>query len=102
MKITKQNLMKGRFASVARVVACASFLVLTIIGVSSLVKAMSLEAIANENGIPSIWQAASLGNPETITIPITYWDQREDDCNDPDRQFRWSLCRCMLKGSFAT
>lgn len=98
MKITKQNLMKGRFASVARVVACASFLVLTIIGVSSLVKAMSLEAIANENGIPSIWQAASLGNPETITIPITYWDQREDDCNDPDRQFEWSLCRLYAKG----
>ncbi len=98
MKKTQQKLMKHRISCVARVIACASFLVLTIIGVSSLVRAMSLENIANENGIPSIWQAASLGNPETITIPITYWDQRMDDCSDENRQFEWTACRLYAKG----
>lgn len=97
-KKTRQKIIKHHICSVARVIACVSFLVLTIIGVSSLVRAMSLEAIANENGIPSSWQTASLGNPDTITIPITYWDQRQDDCNDPDRQFEWSQCRLYAKG----
>lgn len=80
-----------------------------------MVRAMSLENIANENGIPSSWNAASTSLPDTITVPITYWDQREDECwrdgvdrgwnqtsvmNDtdlintltPDRQFEWTRC----------
>lgn len=94
----KQKLMKHRVCAMARIIACASFLILTIIGVSSIVRAMSLENIANENGVPSAWNTASLGNPDTITIPISYWDQREDDCSDPNRQFEWSLCRLYAKG----
>lgn len=94
----KQKLMKHRLCSIARFTACASFLILTIVAVSSLVRAMSLEAVQNENGIPASWKAASLGNPDTITVPITYWDQREDDCNDPNRQFEWSNCRLYAKG----
>lgn len=95
----KQKLLKHQLYSVARVVACASFLILTIIEVSSLVKAMSLEAIAHENGIPATWQAASLGNPDTITIDATYWDQRQDDCNDPNRQFEWVICGYWTAGA---
>lgn len=97
-KKAKQKIMKHYICSVARIIACASFLILTIIGVSSVVRAMSLETIANENGIPSSWQIASLGNPDTIEIPITYWDQRQDNCNDPNRQFEWSECRLYAKG----
>lgn len=91
--------MKRQICSIARVTACASFLVLTIIGISSLVRAMSLETIANENGIPVSWEIASLGNPETITIPGTYWDQRQDDCDDPNRQFEWVMCGYWTKGA---
>ena len=94
----KQKLMKHRLCATARIIACVSFLVLTVIGVSSLVRAMSLESVENQNGIPSSWQIASLGNPETITMPITYWDQRMDDCKDPNRQFEWSECRLYAKG----
>lgn len=91
--------MKHRICSVARVIACVSFLILTIIGVSSVVRAMSLETIANENGIPSSWQVASLGNPETITVPISYWDQRQEDCYDDNRQFEWSQCQLYTTGA---
>ncbi len=94
----KQKLLKHRICAVARIIACASFLMLTIIGVSSLVRAMSLESIENQNGIPSAWKIASLGNPDTITIPITYWDQRQESCNDPNRQFEWSQCELYAKG----
>lgn len=96
---TKQKLLKSRICSTSRIIACATFLVLTIIGVSSLVRAMSLENIANENGIPSSWEVASLGNPDTITIPGTYWDQRQDDCDDPNRQFEWVMCGYWTKGA---
>lgn len=98
-KKARQKLMKKRISSIARVIACASFLILTIIGVSSLVRAMSLETIANENGIPASWHTASLGNPESITIPASFWDQRQDDCDDPNRQFEWVICGYWTAGA---
>lgn len=91
-KKAKQKIVKHRICAVARVVACASFLGLVIIGISSVVRAMSLETIANENGIPSVWQAASLSEPDSITLPITYWDQKADACDDENRQFEWTEC----------
>lgn len=90
---------KARVAAVARVVACTSFLVLTIIGVSSLVRAMSLENIANENGIPATWEVGSVGNPDTIEVPMTYWDQKVDACDDPNRQFEWVECGYWTAGA---
>ena len=98
-KKARQKLMKHRACIAARAVACASFLILTIIAVSSLVRAMSLEAIANEHGVPASWETASLGNPDTITVPISYWDQRQDDCNDPNRQFEWVICNYWTAGA---
>ncbi len=95
----KQKLMKHRICSVARIIACASFLMLTIIGVSSLVRAMSLESIEHQNGIPSSWKIASLGNPDTITVPISYWDQRQDSCEDQNRQFEWTMCDYWTTGA---
>lgn len=99
MKKYRQKLMKHYICSVARVTACVSFLVLAIIGVSSLVRAMSLKDIAHEEGIPASWEVASLGNPETITVPITYWDQRQDDCGDKNRQFEWVMCHLYTNGA---
>ena len=94
----KQKLIKHRVCVAARIISCVSFLVLAIIGVSSIARAMTLESVEHQNGIPTIWQVASLGNPETITVPITYWDQRQDNCQDPNRQFEWSECRLYAKG----
>ncbi len=98
MKKAKQNIMKYHMCNVARMIACVSFLILTILGVSSLVKAMSLEKIENEQGVPAAWKTASLGNPDTITVPITYWDQRQDQCESPSQQFEWVICGYWTKG----
>lgn len=92
MKKIEQQLKKRRLCIGARATACASFLVLAVIAASSLVRAMSLETIENDNGVPLIWEAASLSEPESITLPITYWDQRADPCDDENRQFEWTLC----------
>lgn len=99
MKKAQEKLMKKRLCIISRTIACASFLILTIIGVSSLVRAMSLETIANENGVPASWQAASLGTPDTITVPATFWDQRQDDCVAENRQFEWVICGYWTKGA---
>lgn len=92
MKNKQKKIFKQRICIISRAVACVSFLLLTILGVSSLVGAMSLETIDNEDGVPSSWQAASLIDPDTITLPITYWDQKADSCDNPNRQFEWTLC----------
>lgn len=92
MKNQSKKLFKQRMCMTARTVACISFLLLTILGLSSLVGAMSLETIDNEDGVPSSWKAASLIDPDTITLPITYWDQKADSCDNPNRQFEWTLC----------
>lgn len=89
---TTQKLLRHRLCIISRATACVSFFILAIIGVSSLVLAMSLETIDNENGVPASWQAASLGDPDSITLPITYWDQKTDPCDDPNRQFEWAEC----------
>lgn len=98
-KTIKNKMLKHRVCQSSRIVACISFLVLAIIGISSLVRAMSLEAVAQQNGVPTSWDAASVSNPESITVPITFWDQRQDDCDDPNRQFEWVECGYWSAGA---
>lgn len=98
MKKTKQFLFKYRIASIARIATCVLFAALAVIGISSLVRAMSLEDIANDHGVPAVWDIASLGNPDEITVPVTFWDQRQDSCDDPNRQFEWVICGYWTKG----
>ncbi len=88
----RQKIVKRRVYAVSRVVAGVTFLMLVVIGISSVVRAMSLESVEHEGGVPTIWQAASLGEPDSITLPIKYWDQKADDCNDENRQFEWTKC----------
>lgn len=95
----KQKLLKHHICSIARTITCVTFLMLAVIGISSLVRAMSLEDIANEKGVPAIWDVASLGSPETITVPVDYWDQRQDSCDDENRQFEWVICGYWTKGA---
>lgn len=74
----RQKMIKYHVGVSARMVACVSFLVLALIAVSSLVRAMSLSDIANADGTPSSWETSSGTRPSQITVPITYWDQRQD------------------------
>lgn len=86
-KKSRQKLIKYRVGISARMVACISFLVLTLIAVSSLVRAMSLSDIANANGTPSSWETSSGTRPSQITVPITYWDQRQDQACWIDNEY---------------
>lgn len=94
----KNKIIKHRICRVARMVACVSFLVLAVIGVSSLARAMSYTSVDNDSGVPTSWHAASLGNPDSITVPVELWDQRQDACDAENRQFEWVMCRYWTKG----
>lgn len=74
----KETLKYHKIAFAARAVACTAFAVLVFIAVSHLVHAMTLTAVANANGIPSDWGLTSAAHPDTITLPITYFDQKKD------------------------
>ena len=74
----KETLKYHKIATIARAIACVTFAILVFIGVSHLVHAMTLTAVANTNGIPSDWGLTSAAHPDTITLPITYFDQKKD------------------------
>ncbi len=101
LKKQKQYLLYHNVATISRIVLVASFLVLTFIAVNSIVRATSLEKVSNSNGIPSSWHIGSTSHPDTITMPITYWDQRMDECersNYGNRQFEFGYCSGDNKG----
>ena len=91
-KKTIKNLRLHRVACVAKIVLILSLLCLVAIGITSAARALTLVTIANENGIPGSWHVASVGNPDTITIDMTYFDQKMDSCRATIRQFEWCSC----------
>lgn len=97
----KAKIMKHRICSAARVIACASFIALAIIGVSSLVRAMTLQDLSNSNGVPSSWNILTNSTADTISVPVDYWDQHEDGCKDKNRQFEWVACGYYTNGALA-
>lgn len=92
---------RHRIAAIARVFLLASFTLLIFIGVNSIVRATTLEDVSHENGIPSSWGVNSASQPDTITVPITYWDQRMSDCSRPNygnRMFEFGYCSGDSRG----
>ena len=88
-----------KVACVARATLMLSFMVLVTIALTGAARALALEDIANQNGIPKTWQVSTVGNPDTITVPITYFDQRMDACNATERQFEWCGCSGQCVGT---
>ncbi len=101
-KLTKKALRDLRLhkvACIARAILILSFISLVIISITGAARALTLENIANESGVPKSWKVASVGNPDTITIPITYFDQKMDSCQAKVRQFEWCSCSGQCVGS---
>lgn len=76
--ILKSQQLKWRISDIFRVVFFASLATLIFITVNHLVHATSLVQVSNDNGIPSSWQVVSATHPDSMTIPITYFDQQSD------------------------
>lgn len=91
--------MKTIISRIAFCICCASFAMLLFIGVSSIAKALTVVAVENESGVPSSWSVTEYKKPSSITLPITYWDQKMDACSGSSvpRQFEWTACRQSVK-----
>ena len=92
----QHNLKMYRIANAARIVFCVSFALLVFLGVSHLVRAINLEQVANQNGVPTSWSTTSSIHPDEINVPITYFDQNYDckmfefgHCNLRDKSGGW-------------
>ncbi len=94
-----RDLKLQKVAKVSRVILIVSFISLVGIAITGAARALTLETIANKNGIPSNWQVASVGNPDTITLDMTYFDQKMDSCNAKVRQFEWCGCSGQCVGA---
>ena len=81
-----------KIAKTAKLILIASFVSLVLIGATGAARAFTLITIANTNDLPSSWQIGSVGNPDTITVNMTYFDQKMDSCSATVRQFEWCSC----------
>jgi fibro-slime domain-containing protein len=58
--------------------------------------------LEHDYGVPKSWaHLLSSSNPETITVPVTYHDQRSDDCSLPAWQRQFEYTRCRIYGVLA-
>lgn len=93
-KNIKNILLKHRIFILARAVSIVAFLVLAFIAVTYSARAVTLVEVNNKAGIPSNWGLVSATHPDTITLPITYFDQTYSCSNrgTGTRQFEFGNC----------
>ena len=114
-RLTKNALHSLRLhqiAIIARNVALISLAFLIGTAITTSVRSLTLTALANENGIPASWTVSTLGSPDEITVPITYFDQKMDASSDlnynrrtgvsvkNNHQFEWCGYNSSYCGSF--
>ena len=94
MKSTKTLLLKHKLYHFAKIVFVLSMAGIILSLATSISKALSLTEVNNNGGIPESWGLVSTNNPETITIPITYFDQMYSCSNrgTGTRQFEFGMC----------
>ena len=78
-----------KIAKTAKIILILSFVSLMLIGATGAARAFTLISLASENGLPKSWQVGSVGSPDTITVNMTYFDQKMDPCSATVRQFEW-------------
>ena len=76
-----------------------SFGLLMLFAITQTARMVTTVQLEHEYGVPQGWtQLLSGSNPDTITIPITYFDQRSDSCSLPLAQRQWEWTRCRIYG----
>lgn len=85
---------KHRIFKISRILTIISLLSLAFVAISFSAQAMTLVDIDNRSGIPSSWGIVSATHPDTITVPITYFDQTYSCANrgTGTRQFEFGYC----------
>lgn len=72
-----------------------SFGLLVLFAITQTARMLTTVNIEHDRGVPKAWASLlSSSNPETITVPVTYYDQKFDPCKDAasTRQFEYIAC----------
>ncbi|MCL2085850.1 fibro-slime domain-containing protein [Candidatus Saccharibacteria bacterium] len=84
------------FSKVGKVLTGVSLAVLVVSSLMEAALTITTIPLENKDGIPTGWAELASGSmPARLTMPITYWDQREDPYNGgrggdhEGRQFEW-------------
>jgi fibro-slime domain-containing protein len=91
----QEKVFRHKVQVVSRVVMLVSFGLLALFAITQTARMLATVQIEHEKGVPKAWSALlSSSNPETITVPVTYYDQKFDPCNEPaaERQFEYIGC----------
>ncbi|MBQ3310106.1 fibro-slime domain-containing protein [Candidatus Saccharibacteria bacterium] len=78
MKQLQKKILLHHVAQVSRVTLGLSLFCLVFIALSHFVKAITLTEVSNTDGIPASWSITN-SRPDTITVPVTYFDQVQDN-----------------------
>ena len=93
-KNTRNFIIKHRVFILARAVCIAAFLGLAFVAITFSARALTLVEVSSKAGVPSSWGLVSATHPDTITVPITYFDQMYSCSNrgSGTRQFEFAYC----------
>jgi len=93
-KNIKNIILKHRIFNLARIITVVAFLGLAFIAVTFSARALTLVDANSRGGVPSNWGLVSATHPDTITLPITYFDQTYscDNRGTGTRQFEFGNC----------
>ncbi|MCL2038364.1 fibro-slime domain-containing protein [Candidatus Saccharibacteria bacterium] len=95
----KEKEFRHKVQVVSRVVMLISFGLLVLFAITQTARMLTTVELEHEHGVPKGWaRLLSDSNPETITVPITYYDQRSDACNLPASQRQFEYTRCNITG----
>ncbi len=93
----KKQQLKWRISAISQIIFFVALLTLIFVGISHLVRAINLTPVTNQNGIPANWEVVTAVHPDTMTVPITFFDQNRDctmfefsHCNIRDKSGGWT------------
>ncbi|MCL2002086.1 fibro-slime domain-containing protein [Candidatus Saccharibacteria bacterium] len=98
----RQKELRHRLQVVSRVVMLIAFGLLVLFAITQTARMLSVVKIEHDHGVPRQWAyLLSDANPETITVPVAYYDQRSEPCGLPHAQRQFEYTRCQIYGSLA-
>jgi fibro-slime domain-containing protein len=97
----REKAVRHKVQVVSRVVMLCSFGLLVLFAITQTARMLAMVELEHEKGVPKAWSALlSSSNPEKITVPITYFDQKFDSCDKAtaERQFEYIGCGFEASG----
>ena len=95
---------KRRMRKISQIAMMVTGGLLALVAITTAATAFIVVPLANDDGVPKGWVDIANERPETIAMPVVYFDQRSDQCVTPmnwtERQFEYSRCGSWPASAF--